>query len=384
VNAPVAAGRAPPIDGTLVGLWLAVSAIGVVMVGSASMEMAAAGGGSPFGRVFVHVFYLGLAAACLVGTLALPLSALRRLAPAGAAAALGLLALVLVPGIGREVNGASRWFNTPFVTVQPSELAKPLYLLLLARSLVHVGGRIVEPRVLLAVAAPYAALAVLLVLEPDFGTTVVLGATTLVLLFLAGARVWHLSLAAIAACVLLAAVAQVYPHVMARLLNFLDPWAVPFGEGYQLVQALIAIGRGGIGGVGIGDSVQKLFYLPEAHNDFIMAVIAEEAGMAGASCVLALLLWLSLHVVWIGRRAEAAGLAYGAMLAYGAGALIGIQSLVNVFVNVGLLPTKGLTLPFVSYGGNSLLACAVLLGLALRVDHETRLAGTPRRPRGRA
>lgn len=363
--------RAADVDVTLVGLWLAVSAIGVAMVGSASMEMASAASGAPFAKVVQHLGYLGVSGLAVVFVITVPLSFARQFAYAGGLLAIVLLALVLVPGIGREVNGASRWFNTPFITIQASEFAKPLYLLLLARLIADAGTRITEPRVLLRVMAPFGPIAVLLICEPDFGTTVVLGTTTLVVLFLGGARLWHLGAMALLVSAAIAVVGTQFAHVMDRMLFFLDPWADEYGKGYQLTQALIAFGRGAWDGVGIGDSVQKLFYLPEAHNDFLLAVIAEETGLIGVAVLLSLLIWLSLHVLAIGRRAQAAGQTFAALLASGIGTLIAIQTLVNVFVNVGLLPTKGLTLPFVSYGGNSLVVCAALVALAMRVAWET-------------
>jgi cell division protein FtsW len=210
----------------------------------------------------------------------------------------------------------------------------------------------------------------MLLLEPDFGSAVVLAATTFGVLLLAGARLGHLGVLAAVGGTAFALLIVFQPYRLARLGTFRDPWADEYGAGYQLTQALIAFGRGEWFGLGLGDSVQKLFYLPEAHNDFLFAVIAEETGMVGATIVIALLLAIAVRMLMLGRRAELRGHRFGAYVAYGIGCLVGTQTLINVGVNTGLLPTKGLTLPFVSYGSNSLIASGVLIGLVLRVHWE--------------
>jgi cell division protein FtsW len=215
-------------------------------------------------------------------------------------------------------------------------------------------------------------IAVLLLLEPDYGATVVLFATALGMMFLGGVPIvsffsWLLLVSALLAGVILAE-----PYRMERLTTFVDPWADPFGSGFQLTQALIAIGRGEWWGVGLGNSVQKLFYLPEAHTDFLFAVLAEELGLFGMSVVIAGFAFVVWRAFFIARLAERAGLPFGAYLCYGLGLLIGLQAFINIGVNLGILPTKGLTLPLMSYGGSSVLASCLSIGLLLRVDHEAR------------
>jgi cell division protein FtsW len=210
----------------------------------------------------------------------------------------------------------------------------------------------------------------LLLLQPDFGTAVVLCATACGLLFVAGARLRHfLAVVALGAAALVG-IAVLQPYRLDRLVSFADPWQFAFGSGYQLTQALIAFGRGEIFGLGLGEGIQKLFYLPEAHNDFIFAVIAEELGLVGALTVLSLFAVLVVRILRVGRQALDAGTAFGGYLVYGVGLLLGVQCLINLGVNTGVLPTKGLTLPFVSYGGNSLVVSCAMIGLVLRVQLE--------------
>jgi cell division protein FtsW len=225
-------------------------------------------------------------------------------------------------------------------------------------------------------------IALLLLAEPDYGATVVLFATTLTMLFLGGVPflsflAWVFAIVSVFAAMMVSA-----PYRMERLLTFIDPWGDPYGSGFQLTQALIAIGRGEWFGVGLGQSVQKLHYLPEAHTDFLFAVLSEELGLAGGVLTIALFAFITWRAFRIGRRAMAAGQPYGAHLAYGVGLLIGLQAYVNIGVNLGLLPTKGLTLPLMSYGGSSLLANAIAIGLLLRVDAES--SALERAPAGRA
>jgi len=220
---------------------------------------------------------------------------------------------------------------------------------------------------------------VLILCQPDFGSVVLLALLTGGILFLGGARLRDFMLLAVLGGVALAAVAVVQPYRVERLMTFLDPWATPFGSGYQLTQALIAFGSGGFFGLGIGEGVQKLFYLPYPHNDFIYAVIAEELGLVGAVAVLALLVVLTVRICRIGRDAVAERRVFAGMVAYGAALLLGMQTVFNVGVNTGVLPTKGLTLPFVSFGGNSLLVCSALVALALRAHYERRRPPPKRR-----
>ena len=359
------------IDTTGLGLWLVVLLIGVSMVGSASMEITSLEHPSgAFGFVIRQA--IAGSGAVLMAFLALmvPLSSWQKYGRLLFLIGVLLLVLVLVHGIGKRVNGAVRWLDFRAFTIQPSEFMKVAFVVFLARHLAlthkEIGSLQQVGRILLALAGT----ALLLLIEPDFGTAVVLAATTFGVLLLAGARGSHLSALIVLGTGAIVALILLQPYRMARLGTFRDPWPEQFSGGYQLTQALIAFGRGEWFGLGLGDSVQKLFYLPEAHNDFLFAVIAEETGMVGATIVIALLLAIAVRMLILGRRAEIRGHRFGAYVAYGVGTLLSVQTLINVGVNTGLLPTKGLTLPFISYGGNSLVFSGLLIGLTLRVHWE--------------
>jgi cell division protein FtsW len=266
-----------------------------------------------------------------------------------------------------------RWLSLGPLNLQPSEPMKLAMVLYLAGYLVRRGelvrstmGGFLRPMSMLAV------IGVLLLFEPDYGATVVLFTTALGMLFLGGVPFWSFVGWAAFVAVSMAVVVMTAPYRVERMLTFLNPWADPFGSGFQLTQALIAIGSGEWFGVGLGSSVQKLFYLPEAHTDFLFAVLAEELGMLGVLVVILLFTFVVWRAIAIGTRAEHAGHAYGAHLAYGVALLIGLQAFVNIGVNMGILPTKGLTLPLMSYGGSSLLVNSFAVGLVMRVDHELR------------
>ncbi len=360
------------LDGTLMLLWCLVLALGLVMVASSSMPRSAAFGDATY-FVTRHGIYL------LLGVLAFALCALLPLKfwhfsyQLAWLAAVVLCVLVLLPGIGNEVNGARRWISLAGFTLQASEVAKFLLLVYLAGYLARQQQQLRDDvMTLLRPAALIALVGVLLLLQPDFGALVVIVAVSGGLMFMAGARLRHFLLLLLVAMGALALLAVAQPYRMQRLVAFLDPWSEAFGSGYQLTQALIAFGRGEWFGLGLGEGIQKLFYLPEAHNDFIFAVIAEELGLVGAVAVFGLLLWLVLRIFRVAYQAMQSGQLHGAYLAYGAGMLIGVQTLINVGVNTGMLPTKGLTLPFISYGGNSLLVCCALVGLVVRVQLEQR------------
>jgi cell division protein FtsW len=283
-----------------------------------------------------------------------------------------LLVLVLIPGLGHEVNGSRRWLRLGF-TLQPSELARLASILFvaayLARRQVEVQTRwwgFVKPLLVCA------ALSGLILLEPDLGSAAVLLAVALGVLFLAGARLLPFSLFLGAGVGLAALAAVLEPYRLQRLQAFLDPWQDPFGSGFQLAQALIAIGSGGWTGVGLGESVQKLLYLPEAHTDFLFSVLAEELGLLGVTAVIALFGVLVWRCFAVARRAEAAGLRFGVWVAYGVGMWLGLQAFINMGVNLGVLPTKGITLPLMSAGGSSLVVNLAALGLVQRVWREAR------------
>lgn len=287
---------------------------------------------------------------------------------------LTLLAVVLVPGIGHSVNGSMRWIGIGPLGFQVSELTKFTMVVYMAGYLVRRNGEIqahlsgfLKPMLILAV------IAVLLLREPDFGATVVVTATALGMMFLAGMRVQHFLALFTLIGAALAVIAVSAPYRLARLTGFLDPWARPFDTGYQLVQSLIAFGRGGWFGVGLGNSIQKMFYLPEAHTDFLFAVIAEELGLFGIFCVLGLFSLLVTRIFMIGREAQRLGQHFAGYMAYGFGLWISIQFTVSIGVNSGLLPTKGLTLPLMSYGGSSVLVNCIMIAVILRIDYENRL-----------
>lgn len=359
-------------DAALIASAVTLALMGLLAVYSASISNADARLGRPTYYLEHQALYLAMGAGLGYLISQMRLDGWRRLAPTLLAAGMALLVLVLVPGIGREVNGAQRWLGLPGFALQPSEFARLALVLFIATRLAAADTAARRRRALVETLVAAAAMAVLLLAEPDFGSAAVLCATVAVLLFMSGVRLWLFGALGAGAAGTLALLAVSSPYRMARLTAFLNPWADPFASGFQLTQALIAFGRGGWSGVGLGNSVQKLFYLPEAHTDFVLAVMAEELGLLAVLLVLA----LYTHVVWRGlgsaRRALAAGETFAGLLAYGLAALLGLQAFLNLGVCMGVLPTKGLTLPLMSYGGSSLIATCVLIGLLVRVEHENR------------
>ncbi|MEJ2523369.1 MAG: putative lipid II flippase FtsW [Gammaproteobacteria bacterium] len=374
---------APRIDAWLVISTLALAMVGVVMVASASITMADQSLGEPFYYLYRQVAYVLLGLGVAGGFLAVPLRAWEALGPVLLAVALALLVLVLVPGIGREVNGAARWLPLGPVNLQVSEPARLMILLYLCgyaarrQEALETGFRgLLTPLAVLAAASA------LLLAQPDFGAMTVLLFTAVAVLFVGGMRVRDLLVLCGLGAAALVALVLSSDYRMRRLTAFMDPWADPWDSGFQLTQSLIAIGRGEWLGVGLGGSVQKLFYLPEAHTDFVFAVFAEELGLVGVVALLALygiFLWRAFA---ISAKAAAAGRVFAACLAFGLGTWIGVQAFVNMAVNMGLLPTKGLTLPLVSFGGSSLMVCCAAVGLLLRIYYELAADGfAGRRPR---
>ena len=363
--------------------WILVAsvlllALGLLMVTSASIPLADSKMGQPLYFLIRQSAFVvvGLLAAGVV--LQIPLTRWRRAGPLLLLAAMGLLVLVLVPGVGREVNGSMRWIAVGPINVQVSEIAKLLILIYVAGYLkrhdveLRTGDFRTSVLALLRPMAVLAVLAVLLLLEPDFGSVVVLMATALGMVFLAGVNLWQFGALQVGTAAAMAVLILSSPYRRERLFSFVNPWEDPFGGGFQLVQSLIAIGRGELFGVGLGGSVQKLFYLPEAHTDFLFAVLAEELGLAGILTVLALFMILVWRAFVIARRAERLDMPFSAYLAYGIGLWFGIQALFNMGVNMGVLPTKGLTLPLMSYGGSSVVVMCMALALLLRIDIEIR------------
>jgi len=359
------------LDRVLLLLVAAILLLGLVMVTSASVTTAAHESGDPFAYLERQLLIVATGLVLAAAVFLVPIAVIERIAPVLLIAAAVLLVLVLIPGLGHVVNGGRRWLRFPGINFQVSEAARVLALIYIAQYCVRfetalrgsVGG-LIRPLALLVV------LGALLLAEPDLGAATVLFVTGFALLFLAGAQLRWVVLAVALAGAGMAALVLFSDYRMRRVTGFLNPWADPYNSGFQLTQSLIAIGRGEWFGVGLGASVQKLFYLPEAHNDFLFAVLAEELGLAGVVLTLALFLALAWRVFALARRAHDANLKFHAYLAAGFALWLLVQAFVNIGVNMGVLPTKGLTLPLMSYGRSSMLVALAWLGLILRVHHE--------------
>ncbi len=348
--------------------------IGIVMVSSSSLEIAARKLDQPFYYLVRQMIYVGIGVAVAAALLRVPLTFWEKRGSYLLMFAVLLLILVLVPGVGREVNGSLRWLPLGIANFQPSELAKLFVIVYMAGYLVRHGdamqtalGGFVRPMVVLTL------ICALLLAEPDLGAAAVILATAMAMMFLGGVRFSQFLVLIVLMVLVMAALTVSSPYRLERITAFMDPWADPFNSGFQLTQALIAFGRGEWFGVGLGGSVQKLFYLPEAHTDFLFAVISEEFGFMGGLTIIALFSFIVVRAFMIGRFAEKVGLRFASYLAYGIGVWIGIQAFINIGVNMGVLPTKGLTLPFMSYGGSSILVMCIAIALLLRVDYERRL-----------
>ncbi len=363
-------------DQTLVWVTMLLLALGLVMVYSATIAIAEAGRASGNQASYYLVRHALFVAAGLVVALAafqVPLRSWQRASPWLFLVGVALLALVLVPGIGREVNGSKRWLSLYFVNLQPSELMKLFVVLYAAdytvRRAVHMDSL---RRGFLPMLAVMLIVGGLLLREPDFGAFVVITVIAMGILFLGG---MHWKLFAGLVVLLLAGFVLLIltsPYRLQRVIGFMDPWADPYGTGYQLSHALIAFGRGEWFGVGLGASVEKLFYLPEAHTDFLLAVIAEELGFV---CVIAIVLafvWIVMRAFAVGRRAALLERHFAALVANGIGLWIGVQAIINIGVNTGMLPTKGLTLPLLSFGGSAIAAMCCAIAVLLRIDWENR------------
>ncbi len=366
----------PPLDYRLLGAIVALTVLGLVMVASASISLAERNLGAPL--YYFQRQLLFVAGAYALGWIALntPLETVQRMSGLLMLFALLLLVLVLVPGVGREVNGATRWIPLGIINLQVSEVMKLSLMIYLAAFLVRRGPQ-VRSRIatFMVPVGVMALISFLLLLQPDFGAAVVMVATGMGMLFLAGVPLSRFIVLVLTAGS--AAVALIYasPYRLERLLSFSNPWADPFNSGFQLTQSLIAIGRGELFGVGLGGSVQKLFYLPEAHTDFVFAVLAEELGLLGILVLVGLYSYVCWRVMATGARSLRSGRPFGGYLCFGVGIWLAIQGFVNAGVNMGLLPTKGLTLPLLSYGGSSLLMTVLALALVLRAGHEADHAG---------
>jgi len=363
-------------DRSLAWAALLLAAAGLVMVYSSSIATAEASRYTGYNAAWYlarQAVFLAAALGLAIVVFLVPARWWQALAPWLFVLGIAMLVLVLVPGFGREVNGARRWLNIPLLSVQPSEIVK-LAVVLYAADYTARKQAVLKSfkRGLLPMLVVMLLVAWLLLREPDFGALVVIAVTAFGVLFLGGMNGRHFAalvgmLAAGAALLVVSS-----PYRMQRIFGFMDPWSDPLGKGYQLSHALIAFGRGEWLGVGLGASIEKLHYLPEAHTDFLLAVIAEELGFAGVGLVIGLFVWVVARAFAIGRQAALKERHFASLVAQGIGIWLGFQALVNMGVNMGLLPTKGLTLPLMSYGGSGLLVNFVALAILLRIDWENR------------
>ena len=363
------------MDRSILLIYLTLVMIGLVMVASASIGIADQNMQDPFFYAKRQFLRILLSLMLIWVACKIPLSFWRDNGMVLMLGSIVLLAFILIPGVGHTVNGATRWLNLGVFTIQVSEIAKLFLIIYLGGYLIRRSDEVknhtmgfVKPMIILAVASG------LLLLEPDFGAAAVLLATGLGMIFLGGVRFGQFIVFIIGTLSIMFALAITSPYRLARITSFLDPWADPFNSGFQLTQSLIAIGSGGWFGSGLGGSVQKLFYLPEAHTDFLFAIYAEEFGFVGQVILVTLFAIFAWRCFVIARNALLKEQAFAAYLAYGVGLLITIQAVINIGVNMGALPTKGLTLPFVSYGGNSILSMSFAVGLLLRVSIESHAA----------
>ena len=384
VGAPARSARSMlAYDVSLAWTTLLLLAFGLVMVYSASIAMSEASahtGNRTWYFLMRHGIFVAVGLAAAAVTFQVPMKAWERLAPWIFIAGVALLVLVLIPGIGRSVNGSRRWLSLFVINVQPSEFMKLAVVLYAASYAVRRAAFLtaLQPlkRTLVRGFLPLFAVMVgvggLLLVEPDFGAFVVIVAIAFSILFLGGLD-WRLFLGlAFLLPVALGAILIAAPYRLQRLTAFLDPWSDPLGKGYQLSHSLIAFGRGEWFGVGLGSSVEKLLFLPEAHTDFLLAVVAEEVGFMGVALVIVLFIWLLFRAYAIGRQAARLERPFAALVAQGIGVWIGVQAFINIGVNVGVLPTKGLTLPLLSFGGSGIVANCVALAILMRIDFENR------------
>lgn len=350
---------------------LALLSIGLIMVASASFSFAEHRLGDQLFFFKRHLAYLIIAAGAMAAGFFVSPSVWASYGRLWILLAIFLLVIVLIPGIGREVNGSRRWLAFAGFTLQVSELVKVATVVFLAAHLEKHRETLSDDwREFFKLIAVIVVLSILLLMEPDFGSAVTLSCTFMALLFLGGSHIRQFSLVFAAGLLAIGALAYAAPYRLERLATYMDPWSDPFNAGYQLIQSLIAFGRGEWFGVGLGQSVQKMLYLPEAHTDFVFAIFAEEFGFVGVLCLMGLYVLMVLRILQLGKLAIGRKDWYAAFVLIGFGLLLSGQTFINLGVNAGLLPTKGLTLPFVSYGGSSLLVCCAMIGMMLRFSHE--------------
>jgi cell division protein FtsW len=360
----------PDLDYPLIIAALALLGFGIVMVASASLHRVEA---APFHFVIRHLVAIGLGLTAALVISQIPIEVWERSGIMLYLFGLFLLVLVLVPGIGREVNSATRWIPLGPFTLQSSEFMKFFMVIYVGGYLVrrqmevrHTLWGVAKPAILLGIAS------FLIIQQPDYGTTALMIAVALGMLFMGGVPIWQFLLLILISGLSMVSLAIFEPYRMQRLVTFMDPWADVQDSGYQLVQALIAFGRGEWLGVGLGSGIQKQFHLPEAHNDFLLAVIGEELGLVGVLLVIAIFGVIIWRAMRIGAMAERCQQHFASYIAQGFGLYIGLQAFINIGVNIGLLPTKGLTLPFMSYGGNSIIVACMAVAILVRIDYEVR------------
>ena len=355
----------------LLVMTMTLISIGLIAISSASISLSDARFDDEWHHATRHLMYLGIGLTLGVAVYYIPVTVWRHTSPWLLLLALGLLVVVLVPGVGRIVNGSQRWIPLGPLTFQPSEFAKFAMVLWLAGYMVrHAEELRTAWRGLLKPIAVLVVFAGLLLMEPDFGATVILLGTAFGMMFMAGARLINVLGLVSAALAILVGMIVMAPYRMKRLMAYQDPWSDPFGSGFQLIQSLIAYGRGEWFGVGLGNSIQKLFYLPEAHTDFVFSIWAEETGLVGAVAVIALFAAFVGRIVFMGYRFLLEKREFEAYVCFGFALIFAGQAFVNMGVSSGLLPTKGLTLPFISYGGNSLFISCMMVGVLLKLERS--------------
>jgi len=359
-------------DRSFIVLALTMYMIGLIMVASSSMPVAERLFNNPFHFVIRHAIYIVLSLVVAGVALQVPMSWWQK--NSSYLLMFGILLLVVVLLIGRSVNGSTRWIVLGPITVQAAEPAKLFFFCYLAAYLVRRRDQVMENwRGFVKPLVVFGILAGLLLMQPDLGTIIVMFVTTFGLLFLAGAKLWQFMSLASVGVVLLSLLAIFEPYRWRRITSFLDPWQDPFGSGYQLTQSLMAYGRGEIFGQGLGNSIQKLEYLPEAHTDFVMAVLAEEFGFIGISLILVLSMVLVFKALMLGKSAVEKGKCFDGFFAYAIGIWMCFQAAVNVGASAGIVPTKGLTMPLISYGGSSMIIMTLSVVILIRIDHELRM-----------
>jgi cell division protein FtsW len=366
----------PDFDQALIWSAILLLSLGLVMVYSASISIAEAGRGTDgYAAYFLVRHGIYLAVGLLIGLIAfqIPMRLWQKYSLYPFLLGIALLTLVLVPGIGNEVNGSRRWLSLFIVNFQPSEFMKLFVVIYVANYTIQRAAYLDSFRKGFApILVVMMVLGFLLLREPDLGAFVVIAVIVTAVLFLGGMNLKLFAGTIGLALAGLLALIWLEPYRWRRFTGFMDPWDDPYGKGYQLSHALIAFGRGGWQGVGIGGSVEKLYYLPEAHTDFLLAVIAEELGFIGVVAVVILFAWLVIRAFVIGRQAALRERYFSALVAQGIGVWLGVQTFINMGVNMGVLPTKGLTLPLMSFGGSSIVANCIALAVLLRVDWENR------------